>query len=349
MSKREIGLLVIGMLALSTLAMPCAYAAAQQYIPESFAFSDNYYTVYGGPQLNAVLVGDNEFERGDDVQLQIDVYNFGKVLGFKSEKTPTTAVETARAQLEKTYEQQVTTAIGVVCTLKNPYGAPITITSGPQSAGSLRAGSKTLMPLRFGVKIDDDAPAGSYTLVLESTFSYQKNVQVSGDPTIGTDEESFWYDNQTQNATITLKVKRKPRFEVVAVSAKLHPGDKTTLTVVYKNVGEEPARDATARISPVDPFSSTDDQAYLGTLEPNGVATAVFKLNVDSSALPKQYGLNTEIKYTDLHGDEQLSNVMKVNVEVQPAQRTLGTLPVLGVVALIVIAGVLWYRRRRAT
>ncbi|HIH69941.1 COG1361 S-layer family protein [Methermicoccus shengliensis] len=345
LEKRCVSVVVLCMV---LMALP-PVAGGSQYIPESFTFSDNYYTVYGGPQIDAVLAGDNEFERGEDVQLKIDVYNHGKVLGFKSEKTPTTAEQIARAELEKNYELQVTTAIGVVCTLKNPYGAPVTINSGSQSAGSLRAGEKTQAPLSFSVEIDDDAPAGEYTLVLESTFSYQKNVQVSGDPRAGTEEVSFWYDTMTQRSNITFFVKKEPRFEVVSVSGDLHPGDKSTLTVVYKNVGEEPAREATARLSLVDPFSSTDDQAYLGTLNPNESATATFKINVDADALPKLYGLNSEIKYKDEHGDIKISDVVKVPVEVHPVQRTLGVLPALGAVALVIIGGVLWYRRRRAT
>lgn len=338
----------VSVIVLCVVLMTMPHVAGQsQYIPKSFDFSDNYYTVYGGPQIDAVLVGDNEYERGDDVLLKVDVYNHGKVLGFKSEKTPTTAVEIARAQLEKNYEEQVTTAIGVMCTLKNPYGAPITIDSGPQSAGSLRAGSKTLMPLSFSVKIDDDAPAGEYTLVVESTFSYQRNVQVSGDPTNGTEEVNFWYDNMTQQSNITFIVKKAPRFEVVNVSSNLHPGDKSTLSVVYKNVGEEPAREATARLSLVDPFSSTDDQAYLGTLNPNESATAVFKIDVDSSALPKLYGLNSEIKYTDVHGDVRLSDILKVEVRVHPKERALGTLPTLGAIVFVGLAIALLVIRRR--
>lgn len=342
----ERGYVSVIVLCVALMTMPHV-AGQSQYIPKSFEFSDNYYTVYGGPQIDAVLEGDNEYERGDEVLLQVDVYNHGKVLGFKSEKTPTTAVETARAKLEKSYEEQVTTAIGVVCTLKNPYGAPITINSGPQSAGSLRGGSKTLMPLSFSVTVDDDAPAGEYTLVVESTFSYQKNVQVSGDPTVGTEEVSFWYENMTQQSNITLIVKRAPRFEIVNVSSNLHPGDKSTLSVVYKNVGEEPAREATARLSLVAPFSSTDDQAYLGTLNPNESATAVFKISVDNSALPKPYGLNSEIKYTDTHGDVGLSDILKVEVKVHPKQRTLGVFPALGVIVLGGLVAALVFRRKR--
>jgi len=341
MFETKIGWLMVGVV-LAVLAMPCA-CAQSQYIPESFAFSENYYTAYGGPEINAVLVGSNEYERGEDTQVQIDLYNFGKVLGLKSEKTPTTATEIAQAESEKNYEGQITTAIGVVASLKNPYGAPITLSSGPQSAGSLRAGSKTLMPLTFSMKIDDDAPAGEYTLVVESTFSYQKNAQVGAD----TGEVSLWYENMTQSANITLSVKRAPRFEVVNVSAKLHPGDKTTLTVLYRNVGEVPAGDATARISLVDPFSSTDDQAFLGTLQPNESAEATFKLNVDSAALPKRYGLNSELKYTDTHGDSKLSDVLKVEVDVEPKTGAFALPLSSGVLTIVGLLVVLGLRRRR--
>ena len=40
-------------------------------VPDFFNFDENYYTVYGGPDVSATLVGDNEYSRGDEVTLKI--------------------------------------------------------------------------------------------------------------------------------------------------------------------------------------------------------------------------------------------------------------------------------------
>ena len=45
----------------------------------------------------------------------------------------------------------------------------------------------------------------------------------------------------------------------------------------------------------------------------------VFRLDVDSDATPKDYGINSEIKYTDVNGDTVISESMKIPVVVNAA------------------------------
>ncbi|RLG22640.1 hypothetical protein DRN72_01365 [Methanosarcinales archaeon] len=324
--------------------IPVCYAS---YIPQSFSLSDNYYTVYGGPELDAVIAGESEFERGDDVYLLIDIYNYGKILGFDSDKTPSNANEIALAQIEKNYEEGVTTAIGILATLENPYDAPFDIKSPTQSVGSLRGGEKTHAPVEFELKVYEDAPAGEYTLILNLTYEYQKNVEISGTPNMP--EVNFWYDDEVTYIPIKVKVKKEPLFEVVSVDCDLYPGKKSIIEVVYKNVGEETAREAIARVSVVDPFSSIDDQAYLGDIEPNGTATAIFKLKVDSDAVAKPYAIDSEIKYKDEIGDTKISDIIKIPVEVKQSEG--GIIPIEKIVVVIgivigIIIGRYFFKRK---
>jgi len=53
-----------------------------------FTFSENFYDVYGQPNLVASIVGDEKFDRGDEVTLTIDLTNRGVVLGFESDRMP---------------------------------------------------------------------------------------------------------------------------------------------------------------------------------------------------------------------------------------------------------------------
>jgi hypothetical protein len=66
-----------------------AYDTPQTYkVPRSFEFSKNYYNVYGSPDIQAAIVGSNEFERGQTVTVLIDLMNRGKFLGFDTDNRP---------------------------------------------------------------------------------------------------------------------------------------------------------------------------------------------------------------------------------------------------------------------
>jgi hypothetical protein len=101
-----------------------------------------------------------------------------------------------------------------------------------------------------------------------------------------------------------------------------------------------------ARLSIFKPFSSTDDQAFIGTLKPGEETTVVFRLDVDSDATPKDYGINSEIKYTDVNGDTVISESMKIPVTVKAAGSSL-LLPAAIVLIIIVAAGGYMYRKRQ--
>ena len=104
--------------AIATLLMLLlATMPVQAELPESFDFGKNFYTVYGGPDLEATLIGDNEYSRGDTATLNIGLMNKGVVEGFKSEKDADTSVDTVLQQSEMKYETQTVTAVGILATL----------------------------------------------------------------------------------------------------------------------------------------------------------------------------------------------------------------------------------------
>ena len=93
----------------------------QAALPENFDISDNFYTVYGGPDLSATLIGDNEYSRGATVTLNIEMMNKGVITGFKSENKVSVGnyVDQMLQQAEMQYEAQATTAVGILGTLKS--------------------------------------------------------------------------------------------------------------------------------------------------------------------------------------------------------------------------------------
>lgn len=336
------------------IAILLAPAQAQaNYIPLELG-GDNYYNMYGGPQLSASISGTDEFERGDTVTLYVDLTNYGRVLGFKEDRTPQNPKEFALKNAELQEEYKKTTALGIVANLVSNT-SEIEVMSGDQVVEALRSGEKTQYPLKFTVKIAKHAPSGEYPLDLNVSYDYQDNVRVDasslstegGAPTLVNYRASYIYQKANQTIPLSISVKKQADFEIIGARGELNAGEKKgAIDVTYRNIGDEPVRDAVARLSIFKPFSSTDDQAYIGDLGPGEEANVTFRIDVDSDATPKEYGINSEIKYTDVNGDTVISESIKIPVNVGPAAGSL-LLPAIVVLVLIAAAGGYLYKKRQ--
>ncbi len=146
---------------------------------------------------------------------------------------------------------------------------------------------------------------------------------------------------------IVIKIKKQADFEILNASETVSAGSKkASISAIYQNIGDYPVKDAVARLSIFKPFSSTDDQAFIGSLQPGEQKTAVFRLDVDSDATPKEYGINSEIKYTDVNGDMVISESMKIPIKVKAASSSL-LLPAAIIIVVVVAAGGYMYRKRQ--
>ncbi len=327
--------------------------AQNSYIPYELG-GDNYYTMYGSPDISASVSGTNEFERGDTVTLYLDLTNYGRIIGFKEDQTPQNPKEFALAAAELQKEYSKPTALGITASLVSS-SPQIEVKSGDQVIESLKSGDKTKNPLKFTLKIGEHAPAGKYPLKLNMSYDYQDNVRVyaselitsASSPTLSNYRESYIYQKANQTATIAITVKRQADFKILNSSGILTVGIKDEeISATYKNIGEEPITDAVARLSIFKPFSSTDDQAFIGTMQPGEEATVVFRLDVDSDATPKDYGINSEIKYADVNGDTVISESMKIPVTVKAKSASL-LLPAAIVFVIIIAAGGYLYRKKQ--
>jgi hypothetical protein len=335
-------------LAIALALVPPAWAA-DNYIPS--VSLDNYWTTFGSPQLDASLAGTNEFERGDTVTLYVDITNYGRIMGFKADKKADTLMEKTLADRELDYERERTTALGITGTLRSESDL-IEVKSGDQVIEALRSGEKAEDPMEFSIKIASHAPAGEYPLELLLSYDYQYNAEVDADeldPDVGLRgfQTAYWYEAANETVTIPVTVKLEADFEITDAKAELSAGEKDgIIEVSYRNTGEVAAEDAIARLSVFKPFSSTDDQAYIGALAPGEEREVKFKIDVDSDATAKPYSINSEIKYTDLRGDTVISQSMKIPVSVNPASRSY-TLPGVVVLILLVAGAAYLYRRRK--
>jgi len=150
----------------------------------------------------------------------------------------------------------------------------------------------------------------------------------------------------SERTTIGIPVGAKTGFLVVSDPIDIPAGQKKIVTVRYQNTGDVPVYSAQARISAVDPFTSNDDTAFIGTFAPGEVKEATFEISADGSATPKEYGLDSEIRYRDALDNSIISDPIKVRVEVVERSNTLMYL-LVGIIVLGIFAGGYYYYRRR--
>jgi len=144
--------------------------------------------------------------------------------------------------------------------------------------------------------------------------------------------------------TVGVNVRNKVDFVILSPPAEMNPGSKKTIQVEYKNVGNSTIKSAQARISAVDPFTSTSDVAYLGDIAPGQSAVASFQISVASDATIKEYGLDSEIRYRDALDTTHISDPMKVSIDVKNLTGLAGILsnPVYLSLLVAVIIGIIY-------
>jgi hypothetical protein len=158
--------------------------------------------------------------------------------------------------------------------------------------------------------------------------------------------------------SIGVMIEAKLNFDVqpVQVEGRLTPGSERVITIPIVNAGDYEADDAVARINIVNPFatapfSTTDDTAFIGTLQPGETGLAKFSISVDSDALPDPYMLEVQVEYFDSLGNSYTSDTIRATVTVQQPSG-LSTLAIVlislaGVAFIVVMLGIARRRRRK--
>jgi len=190
---------------------------------------------------------------------------------------------------------------------------------------------------KFRISVSPDAQEQVYPL--DVSVSYEDS---EGD-TITSDTE-----------TVGIPVGKKVAFTIVSDPVTVVAGKKTVITVMYRNTGGATVYNAQARISAVDPFSCSDDTAYLGEMAPGDTREAKFELSSESSATAKEYGLDSEVLFRDALDNSGISDPLKVRIQVASSPGILAGIAanpvVLALIVLIIAGGIaayfLWYRKR---
>lgn len=206
-----------------------------------------------------------------------------------------------------------------VASLLQSGTSPVTPVSGENYVGDFPPGTEKMLRYRVGVLRNAEAGTYPMDLVVEYTSSDGKTAR-------------------SDIVTIGVPVEGEITFDVVSTPAPVYPGTKQFLEVDYRNSGEFSISGAQARLYPLDPFTSGDDLSYLGDMAPGETRTARFEVTVDREAPVKEYGLDTEIRYRDRLGNDQVSDRMRIPISVTRQTGIQALLSNPAVMVLIVIA-----------
>ncbi len=154
--------------------------------------------------------------------------------------------------------------------------------------------------------------------------------------------------------TIGVPVNAKPRFTIISAVPSLAVGSTGTIEVRYRNDGATTVYASQSRISPHGPVTTGDSAAYLGDIPPGESAIARYDIQVDRSADPGEYILDSTLRYRDPFGNSQESDSIGVTLRILPAEiMTVAGIPIAGIAILVILAviaagiGRSVYRRRK--
>ena len=262
------------------------------------AMADSKYMA-GSPELSAYITGTNEFAPGDNVSLTIVIDN----TGLNEFKFVNSGIVDR--------EDQPNTAKFLTVTLL-PGDAPLVVKSDPQMVGDLPGASN--IDAVFTTKIDPDAPAGSYTLLMNYDYTYLYTADQYGVDTIQ-------YTYKTVNGTLQIPIKIKPEVSVHILSAtpdQLNAGTEGYIDMKIQNAGSEDGQKSVVMLlrngnSPIVPV---DSSVYIGDFPVGGITDCRYKVMVGPDAQSQTYPVDVVVLYQNTEGDFVTSRSDTIGVPV---------------------------------
>jgi len=208
---------------------------------------------------------------------------------------------------------------------------PLSVTSGEAAVGDLDVGDST--EVSFTVNIPEEAEPGSISVPL--MLEYENDADDVLQPT-------------TPLRQRVVIGEERDRFRVLRTNATVSPGGDGELTTTIEYTGNETVTNANIKLFTNDPLSSSDDGAYLGTVEPGETVTATFRISASDTALTKEYTSAVEIRYDEPDGDTRFTGSLTIGVPVSTEESSgLPLIPGIAIGALALIGGaIIVYRRQ---
>jgi len=180
-----------------------------------------------------------------------------------------------------------------------------------------------IITCRYKVAVSGNAEKQTYPVDVSVTYENNEGTVITSSP-----------------YTLGIPVGAKNKFLVASAPAQVTAGSKGVILVDYQNAGDTTVYNAQSRITAVDPFSSSDDTAYLGDLKPGESATARYSIGIGDAAVPKEYLLDSEVRYRDALSNSQISDTLKVRVLVTQGSGTANPL-YNPLVLFLIVAGII--------
>ncbi|WP_418284748.1 COG1361 S-layer family protein [Halorubrum sp. DTA46] len=195
-----------------------------------------------------------------------------------------------------------------------------------------------------------EIPAGE-----SATFAFDADVNGNADP--GPRQFRFTTEYTSGDATIasseTRRVEvapRQPEFDIVTDDPTVPAGETRRITVEITNQRPETLSSINAALYADSPLSAVNDEAFVAELAPGESTEIWFEVAAASGASAETHPIELDFRYDDERGNDRISDVTQLPVEVtEPTDD--GGLPfgTIAVAVLVVVAGagaVVWYRRR---
>ena len=253
----------------------------------------------GSPQMSAYIAGTNEFSPGQDAKITIVVENTG-TNEFKF-------VQSGIVDREDLPNTAKFVTVGL-----NAGTAPLVVKSDPQMLGDIKAGSSA--NAIFTTKINSDAAAGSYMLIVPINYTYLYQAEQYGVDTI-----QYTYKTTDEIVEIPIKIKPDVSIDVLsAVPEHLNVGTEGYIDMKIKNTGSENGTKAIVKIvrngnSPIVP---TDSSVYIGDFASGSITDARYKVSVAADAERQTYPVDVVVVYQNNEGDFVTSRSDTVGIPV---------------------------------
>jgi len=348
-----VGKSCILVLALLTFCLTSSQAveAGAPIPPEEFG--DDYYKVYGTPDLTVSLEKTRVYQ-GDPTSLFLTLTNRGRVTSFQVNEEPgaNRREEIIAAQKEQELEKQRTVAQDVSILLLAENESAIDIKRAVAFPGTIREG-QTSVRLEFPIDVYKNTKTGQYRLDAVVNYTYQKDVAVKEDEDRPENPDVFyWYDSISQTIPLTLTVERRSeaQFEILDVSpSALAAGTQDNVVKIrIKNVGHDTARDLVARLRPESGIYVSVDESPIPTLSAEQEADLFFKMDVSKDAVPeKNYQLKVLFDFSDSYRDD-LTDEVNAYIGIKPQSSGLPWVAVLLFVVLVAVLIVIVKRKSKS-
>jgi len=330
-------ILVLALLTLC-LASSQAIESGAPIPPEEFG--DDYYKVYGTPNLT-VSLEQTRIYQGEQTSLFLTLTNRGRITSFQVNEEPgaNKREEILAAQREQELEKQRTVAQDISLLLLAENESAIDIKRAAVFPGSIREG-QTSVRLEFPIEAYKNTNPGQYRLDAIANYTYQKDVAVKGDEDHPESPDVFyWYDSISQSIPLTLTVERRSgaQFEILDVSPSvLAAGSQDNVVRIrIRNAGHDTAKDLVARLRPESGLYVSVDESPIAALPPQQEAELLFKLDVSKDAVPeKNYQLRVLFEFSDSYRDD-LTDEENAYLRIEPQRSAL---PWAAILLLVVLA-----------